>query len=279
MRRASIPLRIQTSSWASLLSKSCLLSGLGVQHLVPALEKGRVITGPVVELAAVELDDPGRQFFQEHAVVGDENERAAGARQECFQPADRVDVEMVGRFVEKQDVGLVDNGLSQQHAPLHSGRQVFKGCFGVQAHPGNDRLHAMIGARRGMARVFVQSGGDMIGDRTGLVARDILRQARDAEALLADDLHPRRARSRPVSSRRRVLLPSPLRPSKQTRSPGSICSSTWSSRRGPPKARLTFRRLNSAMNAVVLSSRPDGFAGYFGLARTVRDSWNKHRLR
>ena len=44
-------------------------------------------------------------------------------------------------------------------------------------------------------------------------------------------------------------MPSPLRPSRQTRSPGSICNSTWSSRRGPPKARLTFRKLNNAMNA------------------------------
>ena len=57
----------------------------------------------------------------------------------------------------------------------------------------------------------------------------------------------------PRMSRSSVLLPSPLRPRRLTRSPRSICKSTRSSNRGPPKARLTSRRLNNAMskNALV----------------------------
>ena len=88
------------------LVEELLLPGLGVQDLVAALEERRIVAGPVVELAAVELDDPRRQLFQEHPVVGDEDQGAAGTRQEGLEPADGVDIEVVGRLVQQQDIGL-----------------------------------------------------------------------------------------------------------------------------------------------------------------------------
>ena len=103
------------------LVKELLLPGLGVQDLVAALEERGIVAGPVVELAAIELDDSRRQFFQEHPVVGDEDQGAAGTRKERFEPADGVDIEVVGRLVQEQDIGLADERLREQNAPLHPG--------------------------------------------------------------------------------------------------------------------------------------------------------------
>ena len=71
-----------------------------MQDFVAALEKRRIVAGPVVELPAVELDDSRRQLFQKHPVVGDEDQGAAGSRQKGFEPANRVDIEVVGRLVK-----------------------------------------------------------------------------------------------------------------------------------------------------------------------------------
>ena len=49
--------------------------------------------------------------------MGDEEERPRERREEVLQPADRVDVEVVGRLVEEQDVGLRDERLAEQRAP------------------------------------------------------------------------------------------------------------------------------------------------------------------
>ena len=73
-RWARTPRRIQTSSWASFLSKARLLLLLGLEHLLLADEVGVVVAGPAREPAPVELDDARGEPAQEGAVVGDEEE-------------------------------------------------------------------------------------------------------------------------------------------------------------------------------------------------------------
>ena len=43
--------------------------------------------------------------------------------QEFFEPGDRLDVQMIGRFVEQQQVGRAHERLRKQHAPLHTAGQ------------------------------------------------------------------------------------------------------------------------------------------------------------
>ncbi len=102
-----------------LLVEEGRLPLLGGEELLLALEERRVVAGPVVEAAAVELGDPGGQPAEERAVVGDEDQRAAVAEQEVLEPADRLDVQVVGRLVEQEDIGVGDEGPRQQDAPLH----------------------------------------------------------------------------------------------------------------------------------------------------------------
>jgi hypothetical protein len=56
--------------------------------------------------AAFELQHSGRHRLEKPAVVRDEDHRCVDAAQQLLEPFDRVDVEMVGRLVEEQQVGL-----------------------------------------------------------------------------------------------------------------------------------------------------------------------------
>ena len=82
--------------------------------------------------------------------------------------------------------------------------------------------HAMIEPIVGMIGV-IEPSGHLVGDGPGLIARDILGQASDSQALLANDLafvgldFALRSAARACSCLRRCD------PARQTRSPGSIC--------------------------------------------------------
>ena len=172
-----------------LLVEEGVLAGLGRQELLLALEEGGVVAGPVEEAAPVELDDPGGQPAQEHPVVGDEDQRAPVAQEEVLQPADRLDVEVVGRLVEQEDVGLVDEGPGQQDAPLHPRGEGLEPGEGVEPHPGEDRLDPVVGAgvRRGPRRS--SSPAATSSATVPPAARgDLLGEPGDPQALLADDL-------------------------------------------------------------------------------------------
>ena len=52
----------------------------------------------------------------------DDDHRAVARVEDVFQPADGVDVEVVGRLVQQQDVRIGEQRLRQQHAQLEAGR-------------------------------------------------------------------------------------------------------------------------------------------------------------
>ena len=120
--------------------------------------------------------------------MGDEDQRAAVAEQEVLQPADRLDVEVVGRLVEQEDVGLGDEGPGQQHAPLHPRGEGLEPGVGVEPHPREDRLDPVVGA--GVRRGPSSSSPSATSSATVPPAArgDLLGQPGDPQALLADDL-------------------------------------------------------------------------------------------
>ncbi|MCI1710681.1 MAG: hypothetical protein LKM39_10580 [Chiayiivirga sp.] len=63
--------------------------------------------------AAVEFEDPLGGVVEEVAVVGDGHHGAGEALQELLQPVHRFGVQVVGRLVEQQHVGL---GQQQRHS-------------------------------------------------------------------------------------------------------------------------------------------------------------------
>ena len=101
-------------------------------HLAPLLRVhrlglhahvGRVVAGDAEQaarVAAVELQDARRDPLQEQAIVRDRDRRERGpaARQQRLEPLDALDVQVVRRLVEEQQVGLAGEGAANRDALL-----------------------------------------------------------------------------------------------------------------------------------------------------------------
>ena len=158
-------------------------------------------------------------------VVGDEQDRPAVAQQKLFEPADRVDVEVIGRLVQQQNVGAADQGLGQQHAAFHAGREVGHVGIGFERHARDDRLDLLVHRPAAvdfqgvldavepgpqfvapsdgqLVRQAVilgqqfgpgpQSAGDLVEHRAAEPLRHFLREHGGDEPLLPGDFAPRR---------------------------------------------------------------------------------------
>ena len=91
---------------------------LGRHPLQLLLEPARVVALERDAAAAIELEDPLRDVVEEVAVVGDRHDRAGVLLQEPLEPVDRLGVEVVGRLVEQQQVGVAEEQPGERHAPL-----------------------------------------------------------------------------------------------------------------------------------------------------------------
>ncbi|MCY1530834.1 hypothetical protein D9M68_660400 [compost metagenome] len=98
------------------------LAGLGGgQHVVV------VVAGVDADLAVVHVGHVRAHLVQEVAVVADDDHRALVAVEHVFQPTNGVDVQVVGGFVQQQDVRIREQRLRQQHAQLPAGRHFAHG--------------------------------------------------------------------------------------------------------------------------------------------------------
>jgi len=118
--------------------------GFRVQPFLAATQVIVVVAGPVGQRAAVNFDNAGGQRAQESAVVRDEDDAAGKLLEEAFQPVDGLDIQMVGGFVQQQDVGLADQCLRQQYASLHAAGQRGKVHVAGQFQLGENFLDAAI---------------------------------------------------------------------------------------------------------------------------------------
>src|SRR5690606_29057258 len=74
--------------------------------------------------AAIEFQDPVHHIIKEIAVVGHENDVARIIHQMFFQPGDAFRIQMVGRFIEKQNRWLFKQQASQRDSALFTARQI-----------------------------------------------------------------------------------------------------------------------------------------------------------
>ena len=105
--------------------------GLHVGHLpllllVHGLLLGQVL-GPLqfevgvaaavfVELAVLDMDDAIHHGIEEVAVVRNEHQRALIALEPLLQPDDGVEIQVVGRFIQQQQIGAAEQRLGQVQA-------------------------------------------------------------------------------------------------------------------------------------------------------------------
>ena len=95
-----------------------ILAAFLLHALLFLMQPGGVVALVGNAAAVVELEDPAGDVVEEVAVVGDDQDGARIVAQVAFQPGHAFGVEMVGRLVEQQQVGLVEQQLAQRHAAL-----------------------------------------------------------------------------------------------------------------------------------------------------------------
>ena len=91
------------------------------------LEVGAVAALVDVAVTAVELEHPSGDAIQEVAVVGDQDQAAAVLGEAVLEPGDRVDVQVVGRLVQDEQVGLGHQRPGQRDPLGLSAREAFDG--------------------------------------------------------------------------------------------------------------------------------------------------------
>ena len=187
-----------------------LLAGLG-DHDGTAFGAlaGELVVGAGIErqLAVIEMQDRAHGPVQQPAIVRDDQHGMGVALQVAFQPERAFEIEVVGRFVEQQDVGLREQHTRQRHAHPPAAREGGAGhvLFGLgKAQALEDRAGAALGGPGvdigetgldvgnaggigGGFRLGHQAGAFGIGGQNGiekrdLVARHLLRDAADAGA-------------------------------------------------------------------------------------------------
>ena len=109
---------IHSSSRLSVRWLRLLLALLDLQAPRLLLQPARVVALVGHALAAIELQRPLRDVVEEVAVVRHQHDAAGIVLEVALQPGHRLRVQMVGRLVQQQDVGLGQQQLGQRHAPL-----------------------------------------------------------------------------------------------------------------------------------------------------------------
>ncbi len=167
-------------------------AGGAVGRVAQLLAAGFVIVGvialkPADSAVALKGEDVGRHAVEEPAVVADDHHAAAEIGNAFFERAQGAHIEIVGGFVEQEQVGLRGEGAREEHAALEAAGE--RGEIGarVDAHAFEEFFEAQLAFPRFLVRNFHKAGGDDVVRGAGDVGGDFLREAGEARAGLARD--------------------------------------------------------------------------------------------
>ncbi len=123
------PFQLAFEGFAALRSLFFLL-----HHALSFLLQPRgVVAVPWYALATVELQDPLAHVVEEVAVVGNGDYRSLILLQVLFQPVDALGIEVVGRLVEQQHIGLLQEQTAEGHAAALTTGEVGNGQVALRA--------------------------------------------------------------------------------------------------------------------------------------------------
>jgi len=92
--------------------------------------------------------------------VGDEKHGGRGSQQKGLQPFDRLEIELVGRLVEQQQLGIADQRAGQQHAFARSPRETRKLRVGIQFEARDHLLGLLVEAPAAAVLERLLHGGE-----------------------------------------------------------------------------------------------------------------------
>ena len=188
-------------------------------HVAPGLERAETLI-EAAGAAAIEPDRGAGQVGKQPLVVADQRQRRAAIREVRLQPFDRDQIEVIGRLVEQQDLGLRAQDPDQRRAARFAAGET--AGIGVRidpelGHHGSRRIRIVEIAKPG--KDIVERGGEaghvrllrQIGEARGRLdeaaspvsrhlARGDAKQGRFARSVAPDD-------GDPVASGNRQLRP------------------------------------------------------------------------
>ncbi len=265
------------------------------------LERG-VVAGVQREHAALEVRDVRDAAVEEVAVVRDQQQRAAVAREPALQPDHGVEVEVVGGFVEQQQVGAAHQRLREVQAHAPAAGEIGDRPFEVR------RLEAQAreqGGGAGPRAVAVDrfEPDVQLGERAAIVrgvggcdrpfdarsssspssTNSIAACGKGGVSCATDATRQSRGISQspaslwisPRSSANRLDLPLPLAPTTPTRQPGWICSEASSISRRTPRVRVSCRNWIKGG----LSQEGRAFSHFGGRGRSAAQFTTSHLAR
>ena len=124
-----------------------LRAGVPSRH-VPFVQICRIASavGPDLLLGQVEFDDPGHGPGEELPVVADQDGPGAQALDECLQPGEPVEVQVVGRLVQQEHVVAAEQQRGQRRprrlAAGQDGHELIE--LHGQAQAGHDRIGPLV---------------------------------------------------------------------------------------------------------------------------------------
>ena len=123
-----------------------VVNGLVREPFIFLAKEHRVVSRPRRQAAAVELDDARRDALEKHTIVRHEYDGAGVVDQKALEPHHRFDVEMIGRLVQQQQIGLGDQRAGQQDPALPAAGQCVHNHVGRKIEPLQHGLDALFHA-------------------------------------------------------------------------------------------------------------------------------------
>ncbi|TLD45743.1 MAG: hypothetical protein FAZ92_02005 [Accumulibacter sp.] len=140
--------------------------GVGALLSLPGLRRGLhevvVVAWVDGDLAVIEVRHVRADLVEEVAIVRDDDHRAVALVDHVFQPADRADVEVVGRLVEEQDVRVGEQRLDQQDAQFPAGCDITHRAMVLRCRNA-DAEQQFAGARLGAVATVLGKTGFEVG--------------------------------------------------------------------------------------------------------------------
>ena len=131
------------------------------RRLAPGAQELVEPAGVEGQLAVIEVQRRRRRGVQQLAVVADQHEAVPVAAQKALEPQRRFEIEMIGRLVEQQQVGLGKQHRRQRHPHAPAAGQFVERadlhCC-VEPEPGEDAPGA---GRRRAGADLVEAGLDL----------------------------------------------------------------------------------------------------------------------
>ena len=143
-------MRIQSSSRCSVRCRFDSAFSSCCEPALLLLEPAGVVAFVRDAAAAIEFENPAGDVVEEVAIVRDGDDRARVILQEPFEPGHRLGVEVVGRFVEQQQVGRQQQQAAQRDAAAFAARQ--RRDVGISRRAAQ-RVHREVEARIEVPRV------------------------------------------------------------------------------------------------------------------------------